>query len=173
LDAFMQVNTSVNRSLCATVRALAVSHRVVSAIDLYAGSGNLTLPLLREGVLAAAVESQASAIHALRLAAEAQGFEGFEIFAGDARAEAEALAGRGRRWDLVVVDAPRAGVREGLSNMARLASRYMALVSCNPGTLARDLSILEGCGFGVRELYLFDMFAQTRHVEVLAWLSRK
>jgi 23S rRNA (uracil1939-C5)-methyltransferase len=172
LDAFVQVNTRVNLSLCASLRSLASCHAIQSVIDLYAGSGNLTLPLLRDGIAAVAVESHASAAYALRLAADVQQLGPLEVVAGDAKAAAADFRRSGNEWDLLVVDAPRAGAGEGIQDMAPLARRHIALVSCNPKTLARDLARVTNLGFELQELLLFDMFAQTRHVEVLAWLSR-
>lgn len=173
LDAFVQVNSSVNRALCATLRALARAHRVESSLDLYAGSGNFALPLAKDGGSLAAVEARPSAAAALCRAAEHQGLFSIEVATGDCPTASQNFLDRGRAWDLVVIDAPRAGVRVGLENMGRLARRHMALVSCNPETLARDAGLLARSGFELEQLLLFDMFARTRHVEVLAWLSRR
>ncbi|HYO94734.1 MAG TPA: RsmD family RNA methyltransferase [Polyangiaceae bacterium] len=172
VDAFVQVNTLMNRELVATLRSLASAHGVQSFLDLYAGSGNFSLPLLREGAHGVAVETHGSATAALARAARLQQLDAIEIETADAPLAAERFAQAGRRWDLVVIDAPRAGARQGLATMARLAGRHMALVSCNPTSLARDLKALVDAGFVIRELRLFDMFAQTRHVEALAWLTR-
>jgi 23S rRNA (uracil1939-C5)-methyltransferase len=173
VDAFVQVNTLMNRALVATLRSLASAQRVRSFIDLYAGSGNFSLPLLRQGAHGLAVETHSSATAALERAARLQQLGPLEIETADAPLAAEHLAGAGRSWELVIIDAPRAGARQALATMARLSRHHMALVSCNPQSLARDLRTLIDAGFALRELRLFDMFAQTRHVEVLAWLTRE
>lgn len=173
LDAFVQVNTLMNRALVAELRSLASAHAVRSFLDLYAGSGNFSLPLLREGAQGVAVETHSSATVALERAARLQQLDAIEVEAADALLAAQRYAHAGRSWDLVVIDAPRAGVRLGLATMACLARRHMALVSCNPTSLAGNLRTLVDAGFAVRELRLFDMFAHTRHVEVLAWLTRE
>jgi 23S rRNA (uracil1939-C5)-methyltransferase len=68
------------------------------------------------------------------------------------------------------VDPPRAGVKTGLPELARLASGWLCMCSCNPVTLARDLRSLIDLGYELEQLEAFDMFPQTHHLETLAWL---
>ena len=77
-----------------------------------------------------------------------------------------------RHFDVVIVDPPRQGMKRGLDQLARI-SRNIAMVSCDPATLARDLRTLVGAGYTLNDITAFDMFPQTHHVETLVWLSRK
>jgi 23S rRNA (uracil1939-C5)-methyltransferase len=172
LDAFLQVNTSVNRALVQGVRELAKRRGVDSFVDLYAGSGNLGLPLLRDGARGVCVEVQPSALCALRAACIEQGFPVPELRAEASEQAARALRDRGEPFDLVILDAPRAGVKAGIEQMAALSRQSLAVCSCNPESLARDLRSLTTLGFVLERVLLFDMFPSTRHVEVLAWLER-
>ncbi|MBC6458814.1 class I SAM-dependent RNA methyltransferase [Actinomadura sp. HBU206391] len=87
-------------------------------------------------------------------------------------------AGRGgesrvKRADLVVLDPPRAGAgREVVEQVAKLAGRKIAYVSCDPATLARDLAYFSERGWTLDDLRAFDAFPMTHHVELLAVLVR-
>lgn len=46
-------------------------------------------------------------------------------------------------------------------------------VSCDPGTLARDLGILNELGYETKEVQPVDMFPQTSHVECVTEIGKK
>ncbi len=73
--------------------------------------------------------------------------------------------------DMVVLDPPRGGDREVAKAVAALHPSRIVYVSCSPPTLARDLSLLAGSGYGVFRAGLFDMFPQTYHIECIAGLD--
>ena len=97
-----------------------------------------------------------------------QGLDVEAFVAADAAAYARGLARE--RFDLVLADPPRAGLKHGLEPLARVAGGWFLMCSCNPVTLARDLARLIALGFELTELEAFDMFPQTHHLETLAWL---
>ena len=73
----------------------------------------------------------------------------------------------------VLLDPPRAGAKalcEALATSKELQS--LVYVSCDPASLARDLSILSEGGFHIREAVVVDMFPHTHHLESMVWLSR-
>jgi len=79
-------------------------------------------------------------------------------------------AARGR-WDYAVIDPPRAGLGEQAAKLlARLAIPSLAYVSCDPATLARDLSTLLGSGYKVEQAHLVDVFPQSYHIETILHL---
>jgi tRNA/tmRNA/rRNA uracil-C5-methylase (TrmA/RlmC/RlmD family) len=167
---FVQVNWEVNRRLIAHVLEGAAARAVRTFLDAYAGSGNFALPLARRGLSGLAVESNASALAPLREAARRQGLAGVQVVVADAATHASILGRQGRRYELVLVDPPRAGLGAGLEPLAQLAQRWFVVCSCNPVTLARDLARLTRLGFELEELCAFDMFPQTHHLETVAWL---
>jgi 23S rRNA (uracil1939-C5)-methyltransferase len=167
---FVQVNWEVNRELIARVLAGARERGAQNFLDAYAGSGNFALPLLRAGLSGLAVESNAGAVAAAQQAARQQGLDPEAFVGADAAAHARELVRSGRRFDLVLVDPPRAGLQAGLEALAASASRWFVMCSCNPVTLARDLGRLVALGFELDAIEAFDMFPQTHHLETLAWL---
>jgi 23S rRNA (uracil1939-C5)-methyltransferase len=168
--SFTQVNWEVNQALIARVVEGAAERGARTFLDAYAGSGNFTLPLLAHGLSGVAVESNHTSILAAREAARRQGLERGDFVAADAVLHAVELHARGQSFDLVFIDPPRAGVKSGLVELARLSRRWLVMCSCNPVTLARDLRSLLDLGFEIEGLEAFDMFPQTHHFETLVWL---
>jgi 23S rRNA (uracil1939-C5)-methyltransferase len=171
LDAFWQINDGVNGALVRHVSRQAAQAGARRALDLYAGAGNFALALAAAGVQVTAVEQHEPALAALARAAAAQGFDARGLV-GDAALVAERLADDGASFDLVVVDAPRAGARAAIAALARLAPARVLMCSCNTATLSRDLALLVSAGYRLDGLHAFDMFPHTRHLEVVAALSR-
>lgn len=169
--AFTQVNWAVNEALVSAVLAGAAARGVGSVLELYAGVGNFTLPLLRAGHAAVAVELDGSSLAALAAAAKEQGLK-CETISGDVPRALGRLAKRKGAFDLALLDPPRAGAKDALAPLLALAPRVIAYVSCDPVTLARDVRTLGAAGFALTEVGCFDMFPQTHHVETLAWFAR-
>ena len=74
--------------------------------------------------------------------------------------------GRKPRIPYILLDPPRAGAREMLPTVARLAPKRVLYISCHPGSLARDTGMLvHQYGFKLRAAGVLDMFPHTTHVE--------
>jgi tRNA/tmRNA/rRNA uracil-C5-methylase (TrmA/RlmC/RlmD family) len=76
------------------------------------------------------------------------------------------------RADIVVADPPRAGLgREVVDRIAGLEALRIVYVSCDPATLARDLSWFDGHGYSLTAMRAFDAFPMTQHAECVALLE--
>ena len=143
-------------------------------LDAFAGSGSLALALAAQGACVTAVESFAPAAEAaLRAAARQDLDDRVQVRIGAAEQELPRLEAEGARFEAAVVNPPRRGVapraREAL---AGLVTGPLAYVSCEPETLARDLSHLRQLGWRSRRIAPFDLMPQTREVECVALLER-
>lgn len=147
--------------------------RATRMVELYAGIGFFTVPLVRAGFSGVAVESGRSAVRDLRANLKKAGFA----------QRIEVLASRVERrsdWkrhfaaaELLVVDPPRIGLEQKVRDaIADYGPRGVIYVSCDPATLARDLRVLAEAGYRLAGLRAFDLFPQTPHVEVVARLER-
>ena len=161
--SFVQVNPGVAGRLREWVFALASAFRPATAIDAYAGSGDIAVGLASQGARVTAIEIDADAAR---------------IAAARLTSGSHALAARVERVlrtslpaDLVVLNPPRAGVDEEVTrllNDTKEKPKSIVYVSCNPATLARDVRRLSA--YAIRSLRGFDMFPQTAHVETVCEL---
>lgn len=170
-DAFSQINAAVNRELVAAVVAGALTRRLTSFCDLFAGVGNFALALGRAGLTGVMVERTPSAVEAAQRAAEAQGIGQLRARTADAARALQDLIREEKRFDLVVLDPPREGAPEVVAGIARLSPRAVAYVACDPVTLSRDLKPLLASGLRLHSVRGFDMFPRTHHFETLVWLE--
>ena len=74
--------------------------------------------------------------------------------------------------DVIVVDPPRAGIDETVSELLlTVPAKRLIYVSCDPGTQARDIARLAPA-WKVRHSRPYDMFPYTPHVENMVVLDR-
>ncbi|OGQ17862.1 MAG: hypothetical protein A2138_06655 [Deltaproteobacteria bacterium RBG_16_71_12] len=153
--------------------ALAPGERV---LELFSGSGHLTIPLVAAGAVVDAVEGDARAVRFCRDNVALLAAGGGAI--GDAAARATVRCAHiddDLRWrdapDVVVADPPRTGFPALAPLTARLTPRRFVLVSCDPATGARDLAALLARGRRLATLVPIDAFPRTSHVEWVAALD--
>ena len=74
--------------------------------------------------------------------------------------------------DFVLADPPRAGLGKAVvKELSRLKPPRIAIVSCDPATLARDLAGLLADGYEIEKMTMVDLFPQTYHVESVTQLK--
>ena len=76
------------------------------------------------------------------------------------------------RYDAVVLDPPRAGAKAQAEALAGSKVAKIVMVSCNPGTCARDLRMLVDGGYSIARLVPVDQFLFSPHVELAAVLEK-
>jgi 23S rRNA (uracil1939-C5)-methyltransferase len=167
---FSQVSEQGNATLIAVVLELAGVTSDARVADLYAGAGNLSIPLARRAARVTAVERAPSSVEAARENARRLGLANLEVVAGATGRVLDGFVGEGRRFDVVVLDPPRAGAADALAALLELAPARVVYVSCNPATLARDLRTLARA-YRVERVQPLDLFPQTYHVEAVARLE--
>lgn len=163
----------VNRFLLPELVALVCGDRSGTlAWDLFAGVGLFSRVLARRFEAVTAVESSPVAGADLHRALGKLGPRHRAVQTTASDFLRRAVVDR-ERPDLIVLDPPRAGAgEEACRLLAQLAPAEMVYLSCDPTTLARDLSVLTAAGYTVAELHLIDLFPQTLHIETLAVLRR-
>ena len=151
----------------------AVNAPTDQVLDLYCGAGTISLCLARKAAHVIGAEIVPEAIENARRNAERNGIENAEFLCADAGAAAAELARRGVRPDCIVVDPPRKGMSpDAIDAMVSMQPPRIVYVSCDPGTLARDVKLLTQHGYTLTQVLAVDMFPQTPHVETVCLLSK-
>ena len=170
-ETFVQVNARQRDLLyerAVKYAALTGSDRVV---DAYAGIGMLTARLAERAANVVAVEESPYAVRLGELNMQVNGCANVRYLRG--RVE-ETLGQIEAPVDVLVLDPPRAGCAEpAVEAMANLGPQRIVCISCEPSTLARDVSrFCAGGRYTLSEVALVDMFPQTYHIEAVARLDR-
>ncbi|RWM24192.1 MAG: class I SAM-dependent RNA methyltransferase [Mesorhizobium sp.] len=167
--AFLQATEAAEQAMADIVgRHLARAKKVA---DLFAGGGSFA-PRLAAKSEVHAVEGDAAALSALDRA--------FRFASGLKRVTSERRDLFRRpltfkelnAFDGVVFDPPRAGAEDQSKQIARSDVPFIAAVSCNPVTLARDLRILIDGGYTLKSVTPIDQFLWSPHVEAVALLEK-
>lgn len=167
---FFQVNRSMVGPL--VEHALASARPGGFALDLFAGVGLFTIPLATRFDRVVAVESNPSAVAYARANAKANGVDGIECHVASVDAFLDAFQEQ-TRIDFVLLDPPRVGIGMATARrLSQLGAEQITYVSCDPGTLARDLKVLVEHGYRLESVEAVDLFPQTFHVETIATLRR-
>ena len=143
-------------------------------VDLYCGAGTITQVMADGAGRVIGAEIVPEAIEDARENARRNGIENVEFFCGDAAQLAADFAGRGLRPDVICIDPPRKGLAPGvIAAAAQMAPQRVVYVSCDPGTLGRDVKRFAEYGYRVQRAAACDLFPGTRHVETVVLLSHK
>lgn len=143
-----------------------------TVVDLYCGVGTIALHLANAVKKVIGIEAAPEAVSAAVQNAADNNIGNAEFFSGDAGQKFRELWESGFQPDVIIVDPPRKGASETLiREICAAAPRTVVYISCNPKTLARDLEIFDQAGYRCKEIFAFDMFPQTYHVESLAVLN--
>lgn len=169
---FSQVNLEQNNNLIATMLDWVDDLSATRGLDLFCGMGNFTIPLAAKMKEVVGLDLQRAAIRSGDRNAEAAGIENCSFRQQSAVDAIKEIAAEGEKFDLVLLDPPRRGCREVIPHLAELGSPAVIYVSCDPATLARDISDMKALGYELKKVLPFDMFPQTHHLETMALLIR-
>ena len=166
---FIQVNREVNVSMVASAIGLLGPTPEDRVLDLFCGLGNFTLPLARRAGSVVGVEGDAALIAKAEANAARNGVGNAAFFRENLFEPTQFGPWANERYDLVLLDPPRAGASAVLARLAHWRPRRVVYISCHPGSLARDAEILVySQGYQLTCAGVMDMFPQTTHVESIA-----
>ena len=174
VPSFYQVNRDQAEVLYGKALEFAALTGEETVLDLYCGTGTITLCLAKQAKKAIGAEIVPPAIEDAKENAARNNIENAEFFCGDAADIAAKLEREGLRPDVITVDPPRKGLApEVIAYVAGMGPKRVVYVSCDPATLGRDVKIFDGFGYKAVRAAAVDMFPGTRHVETVVLLSRE
>ncbi len=173
-DSFFQVNTKQAEVLYSTAVSLAGITTDDRVLDCYCGTGTITLCTAELCSEAVGVEINPAAVTDARANARRNKVRNVKFINEDATAYMEDLRlSGGERYDVVIMDPPRAGsTARFINSLAGISPSRVIYVSCNPETLARDLKCFISEGYRPVRAIPVDMFPWTDDVECCVLLER-
>ena len=182
--AFYQVNTKQMSKLYAKVREYACLKGGETIFDLYCCIGTIGLSMATQAGMIIGIESVKNAVIDANRNAVINGIVNARYYTGRAEQVMPRLLDKEDKLfvdyidenapKIAILDPPRAGCDEALLRaVASCEVDKIVYVSCNPGTLARDIKLLGELGYEFVEATPVDMFVATMHVETVALLSKQ
>ena len=163
--SFFQVNTDMISKLYDKVLEYAGTSKTLT--DLYCGAGTIGIYLAKNFDTVKGIEINKAAIDSANLNKKINNINNISFECKGANEISNISS------DVVVVDPPRSGLdKKTINTLLDSSSKKIVYVSCDPITLARDLNLLKE-KYELKDITLFDMFPNTRHIETVCNLDRK
>lgn len=166
VNSFSQANHEANSILVEKVLSLITSKKVT---ELYAGSGNFSVPLAQKGVKVKAVELDESLVLVANNIINELNLKSNLTFV---KSKAEDYILENRIKETLLLDPPRTGALEVVKQIDASDIKEVIYVSCNPATFGRDAVILVEKGFKLNKVFAVDMFPQTPHLECIGVFNK-
>jgi len=174
VPSFYQVNPAQTEVLYGKALEFAGLTGAETVLDLYCGIGTISLVMARKAGMVWGAEVVPQAVDDAIANARRNHIENARFLCADAGEAARYLEGEGVRPDVVCVDPPRKGLAEDVvDTIADMGPERVVYVSCDPGTLGRDVKRFAGRGYTLKKAVAVDMFPRTAHVETVVLLSRE
>lgn len=173
LPSFFQVNRAQAERLYGKALEYAALTGTETALDLYCGIGTITLCLAGQARRVIGAEVTEQAVKDAEQNAERNGIRNAEFVCADASETARRFAEAGLRPDVITLDPPRKGLTpEGIAAVAAMQPERVVYVSCDPGTLGRDVKRFGALGYRAVRAAAVDLFPGTQHVETVVLMTR-
>ena len=165
--SFLQATADGEAALVEAARAVIGDAKTVA--DLFSGLGTFALSLA-EGRKIYAAEADRDPAMGLKSAA---GRAGLSIFADHRDLFRRPLTAEElNKFDAVILDPPRAGAKEQVTQLAASSVPNIAYVSCNPASFARDAKTLVAAGYTLKRIWPIGQFRWSTHIELVGHFSR-
>ena len=188
VPSFYQVNPVQTEKIYGKALEYAALTGEETVWDCYCGIGTISLFLAQKAKQVYGLEIVPEAIENAKKNAEKNGLRNTEFYVGAAEEvlpkwveeKKQELSAKGADCgiedmvDVVSLDPPRKGCDEAcLSAVLELSPKRIVYVSCDPGSLARDIKYLREGGYTLEKWGGIDNFPRTGHVETIALLQKE
>ena len=172
--SFYQVNPVQTEKLYSKAVEYAELTGKETIFDLYCGIGTIGIFASPKAEKIYGVETISEAIEDAKVNARLNNIENAEYYVGDVEEFLpKFIESHKINADVIFVDPPRKGCdKVAIDTLIEIEPKKIVYVSCNPATLARDISLLEE-KYELKKLSIVDMFPFTSHSESVCVLERK
>ena len=171
--SFYQINYEGTKYLYSKAMEFADLSKEDRIIDAYSGVGTIGIIASQYVKEVISVELNRDAVRDAKINASINNIDNIRFFCADATEFLLAASEEREKIDAVLMDPPRAGSTvEFMKSVCKLAPEKVIYISCNPETLARDLTFFTKNGYKVKKIQPVDMFPHTNHVETVVCLER-
>lgn len=193
-QSFYQVNPEQMPKLYDKAMEYADLTGVETLLDIYCGVGTIGIWMADKAKMVIGIESVKPAVIDANRNSVINNIINTRYICGKAEEELPGMMGLAKlyKWnevnerverepeiridkvDVAVLDPPRAGCEESLLEaVVKADPERIVYVSCDPGTLARDVKYLTANGYEFVECTPVDQFPWTSHIEVVARIQKK
>ncbi len=163
-ESFFQINTRMAEAMVQQILEILPLEPSQTLLDLFCGVGLFSAFLAPRVKKLVGIEVSPSACR--DFAVNLDEFDNVELYEASV---AEVLPQVNFHPDVVLVDPPRSGLdRPAMDGLLAQAASWLAYVSCDPATLARDARRLSAAGYRLAQVTPFDLFPQTYHIESIS-----
>jgi 23S rRNA (uracil1939-C5)-methyltransferase len=167
--SFFQVNTVMAGMMVEHLLTRLPITRSTTLIDVYCGVGLFSAFLAPKCGRVIGIELSESSCEDFTVNLDE--FDNVELYEGNAE---DVIPYLEARPDIVLADPPRSGLDKiVVDGILKLSPSFIAYVSCDPSTLARDAARLINGGYNLKEVTPFDLFPQTYHIESISIFERE
>ena len=172
-QSFYQINPVGTEILYSKAIEFASLKGTETVVDAYCGIGTIGICASGKIKRLIGIEQNASAVRDANINAGLNNIQNAEFFCGDSGEIMQKIENSGVKIDVVFMDPARAGAdRRFLNALRNIAPEKIVYISCNPETLARDLSYLSK-DYRITKIQPVDMFPMTKHIETVVLLSQQ
>ncbi|MDM5226923.1 23S rRNA (uracil(1939)-C(5))-methyltransferase RlmD [Cytobacillus sp. NJ13] len=170
---FFQLNPEQTVKLYNEVKRAAALTGKEKVADAYCGVGTIGLWVADQAAEIRGMDIIRESIEDAKKNAARHGIKHAQYVVGKAEEWLPKWTKEGWKPDVIIVDPPRTGLdQQLLKTILKVQPKKVIYVSCNPSTLAKDISVL-GSKYKVNGIQPVDMFPQTAHVEAVALIELK
>ncbi len=180
-NSFFQTNSLQCEKLFDVISMLAEFSKDENILDLYCGSGAISLYISEYVNKVTGIELNKESINMAKENAEINKVTNCEFEASDVKeyliSEVPVKTGISYSnrafFDTIILDPPRSGIHpKAAEYLLQYEPKKIIYVSCNPATQARDIKLLSE-KYGITAIQPVDMFPHTMHIENVVSLDIK
>ena len=169
---FVQINAEINQMMIQQAMELLSPNFSDRILDLFCGLGNFSLPLATRCQFVVGVEGYAELVERAKANAKHNNINNIQFYSGDLTDSILNETWAQQTFNKILLDPPRSGALEIISQIAHWNIERIVYISCNPASLARDARELIKQGYSLEETGIMDMFPQTHHSEAICLFTK-